>query len=504
MYIINAGLKFAFRKNVKVSDDVCPHCGWRTDISSFDAFRFFHVLRIPLIPIGKFHVEGMCRICHRHERKSFSEWMKEREDFVAAEKTRPPAADAASAIAHHRAVTRYMIREYEIQAADRILQTFPADRDVLAYLGRWYATVWMNEASVDCFERLLKQAPSDDARRGLAFAYSRLDNRPLARSAYMAMDRPDAREDFMPMLHLAVKMRRAGEHRDAYSLLSYVHGKLPERAVEHALFRSEARALERKLGMVKSLVGKRPGAKREALIAAIVVGFITASALLANLFMYYFQFVAVANGTSRTATVSFAPGKKATIKPRSVETLTIKEGTYDAVVTFGDGTRYIRRVTFENDFLARFYKHKTYVFNIRGAAIVVWGEVLFMRDAKKKTEKDTAGLKYSVHTGRELIYFTGVDYPFDKAPEEISLEKGEDRKIKTELVLMKHEPVDMLKLLVDAKEVTGDDLLAFMEGQIGTGYQNAEFNRSYRVFCGQLRQEDRYGRFLAGLSSGRK
>ena len=165
------GPRYVGRHDPTARAGVCSHCGREATLESFDTREWFALARVPLVPLGRYHVLDQCSLCTRHQRFLAPIWEEMRAQARRASQTivGQQPADARSAIEAHQRLASFQL-DAEAAALERAIEEhFPRDADALCYLAQLAAGAGREAEALRDYELAHLAAPSNPlAREGLA------------------------------------------------------------------------------------------------------------------------------------------------------------------------------------------------------------------------------------------------------------------------------------------------------------------------------------------------
>ena len=125
-YTLNGvGTSYWGKSNLDLHRDVCEHCGAVGDLASYDTGKYFVLLFLPLIPLGKLRILDECPKCRRHGALKLAEWRRLRHEEVgSAVTTLVEAGNPPLALLH--CVSSYPMapEDANLRAMDTLRETF--------------------------------------------------------------------------------------------------------------------------------------------------------------------------------------------------------------------------------------------------------------------------------------------------------------------------------------------------------------------------------------------
>lgn len=490
MFIV-FGTTFYHKANLKQKKDVCAFCKQVRPISSYEGWKFFHIYYVPIIPLGKKKVLNSCGGCDRYLQLSMAKWNELRTvQLEAAKKGYSQNQDKEHALQLLDALEVYASREEAEAFVREVSSRYDSDPEVLLQCAAWYRAHGYTEQASRLAHKSLSSEGADRARRillGIALEQGDL-NAALQQAA--ALETAEDQADMLELLKLAVKLRQGGRDRDAYNVLGKIASLYPAQAAAHYSVRKEARTLEKRLNMTRSVLGPPPDRKKDMMVLAALGGVAAALLLVVNFYLERHQSFVIANEFDVPVTVKVDEFAPLEIKPHEFKSFNIAEGRHSVQATVGGRVLTAEQIEINNSIKARFLDRMTFVLNLGG--VIVREEVVYTQKAPE-TEAEPV---FTLYTGRLLAALPGVDYAFVDPPQ--TLEVKTNRETKIHAYALRLDPYQTVAFLVDQSEkVPLEDALAHMEGRIAAGLVEPVYLNMYRNIAANNEQGPRAEAFLA-------
>ena len=441
------GTTYYGKKNIQTRSGPCPHCGNQVELKSYDTRKWFVIVLIPIIPLGRLRIVDYCPACTRHYAMEADKWetAKQLEVSGAQEKYRTnPTAE--SAIEAHQQMMNYHQLEDAAEFRKMMREKYADNAKVHAYLGAVLERFGQLEEATASYTRAFELRPDmPDARIGVARGHIRSGKLTEARAMLDFMEKPGAGQLYAlePLDTLARAFQKVERHEDALALFAVIQKELPhmneQRWFRDLIGKSE-KALKRKESQLptQKFTWKRffgPGnasTARTLLSIGIVLSMLALGLVISNEYIRRHRTLHIVNASTKYATVKISGlGEFTNLKGR--DGVTIKEGHYQAVIS----GPVQQTVEFEisSGYWARWFDDPAWVLNIGGESI------LELVHAHYKVE-DLEPPDYAFFYGESFHRFPEVTHPFKELPKTVSMKHGETRTL-VNLDLFEGEPYEL-------------------------------------------------------------
>ncbi len=339
------GTTYYGKKNIQTRSGPCPHCGNQVELKSYDTRKWFVIVLIPIIPIGRLRIIDYCPACNRHYAMEADKWetAKQLEVSGAQEKYRTNPTPE-SAIEAHQQMMNYHQLEDAATFRKMMREKYADNAKVHAYLGAVLERFGQVDEATASYTRAFELRPDmPDARIGVARGHIRSGKLDDARALLDFMEKPGAAQLYAlePLDTLARAFQRAERHEDALALFTVIQKELPhmnEQGWFRVLIGKSEKALKRKESQLptQKFAWKRffgPGnasTARTLLSIGIVLSVFALGLVISNEYIRRHRTLHIVNASSKYATVKISGvGEFTNLKGR--DGVTIKEGHYQRV-----------------------------------------------------------------------------------------------------------------------------------------------------------------------------
>ena len=434
------------KSEVEARRDVCDHCGKVGDQLSYDTRKYFVVLFLPVIPLGKLRVLDECPHCKRHGAVKLGEWRVAREEevrravdeFFANPTDRELALEALGTCMAYR-------RGDEVPAvAAKIYRNFGDDAELVSNVAGALQYFGNFDQAETAYRKALQLEDTPDRRQALAWVLIRKGQPAEARSYLDHLFNSGNPEAIGWFIFLVQGFQAKGEHREALQLVQALEHNFPAAREDKATKKELAKLRKASEKHVRS--GKpvatpllAPEKKRGATdwggrVAPLIAALILISFLLPLGFWIWDSATAyevhLVGGLDRSysveidgATYTVPPGQAAAIKlPRGQE--------FEVRVVEGGPDLEPVPFTVDVGFFASLTGDVTLVLNPDRLAVLLWAQARYSENPDPNEE-----LPYEFHTGEAVYSWIGVDYEFEEFPDEIEIPSSSSSVLKEGLLV---------------------------------------------------------------------
>jgi tetratricopeptide (TPR) repeat protein len=412
-------------KNQHARDDTCRNCGAHTSLRSYDTTKFFVLVYIPLIPLGRFRVVDQCAACTQHYAVPLKEWEEQRDEELSAASGALEADPWNGVLARALIQTcvNYHYRDGLDRFEARIGQALSTDPPGLAFLGSAYEYFEDYARAQASYRKSLALRDDSGARETLAIALLKQGNPADAKEFLWHLTRPGS-PDNDPLLYFLVEAYQAqAKHSEADEVLRAMVQKNPALS-EDAMYQRYRRRVEKRLGSFRPIAsplmkGKPLGydGSRRFWIASTVT-----AAILAAVGVFLFQLtqrvdVHVLNGLDKVYSVRI-DGKLHELPPYQALELSVRRGSGVFAEAIEAELGWASRVelVIPTGFWAAILDRNTYVLNPDQTAAIVWEQTEY------RVEPVDKEMPSRLHVGRGFYTFANLDFVFEEFPDEIQLD----------------------------------------------------------------------------------
>jgi hypothetical protein len=477
--------------NIRIRRGCCEFCGRWGDLRSYDTRRFFNVLLVPLVPLGKKRALCECPACRRSRIVPLGAFRSgpHRDVEAALDAFRRSPADENAA---RRALDTSIAFESEqpfLEAAGMPERGLPGNARLAAIVGSGCAFFERTREAEASYIRSLRIEADPDVQEALAVLYLKL-SRPDDAGKLISPILQLRRKEKLRLAYAAVgAFQNDGRHYEALALLEEAADAFPaiEFDPKYLNYRaaSEAAATSTK-GVTTPEFAElwsqpRPSAPPPRLGRRFVIPALVLLVLGIYLAVAYSEgssrWVFVVNGTHHAYDVTVA-GKTLTLKPMSHTRVQVPEG--EVAVVPSDDELGIKPQTcrIATPFFTRPFLNRTFVLNPDGAALVVQEEAEYVPNGSSKTGDPNTAPPH-LFAGDLLYSFDGMDYEFDPFPTSIEMDSSTSRMTKKRVGLYDRELTAEETLFVVEKEVGPEKLKQYIRNRAMTDPDNPEFVQIY-------------------------
>lgn len=434
------GSRYAGRKNVTTRAGVCPQCGRKTTLQSYDTREFVCILFVPLIPFARYRILDDCASCRRHHRVKLAVFEEQltREVEPLRVRVRARSTDPAAHAALAGKLFELSLAAEAEAAAHEGLRSVPGD----GLLSRWAGELAMERgdfAGAIPHLRVAASALKGDARAHRALGHALLVSKQpseatTALDAALRIDPSDA----VALDLVAHAHRESGNHSYALYALDALTAVAPALATDPEILRRK-KACKEQLGFpvteeerkASSLAGgARAWLTRETggfglrpvllvlgVVAAGAVAFLGVAAWNRSHITVYFD-----NALAKEVTVTAGP-HKVVLPPGERRMKELSPGKYTFVARAnGQELERFEEVLVAPPLSQAFDKPPFYVYDVMEARI--YDRYVVVYQAKDAPPRDPPGAETIAF--RRFFSQSGVDYAFREAPETLNIGKARE------------------------------------------------------------------------------
>ena len=478
-HLINGiGTWYLGKSNRRIDRGVCEHCGSFENLQSYDTTRYFLLVFLPLIPLGKWRVLRECGRCRRHGTVKLREWQRQRREQVA-EAIAAYEADPADPAKAGRAVGTTMVydrRDAFARLATLVLQHLGEDPDTLLTLADALHYFGRQEEAESALRRAHRLRDDPDTREALAVHLMR-QGKPEEAQQLLQHLLDDANPDSRGVLFFLVEAFQVkGDHRSALQVLDAIELVFPT-AAEEKEFKKYRRVSQKRQASGKPVrpvfLAPAPGAVRSsergwlgwlamAVWPLILVGLL-AAVVVPMVLAYRSASVYLVNGTSHQYAVEVA-GEGRILPPgrRPIELDIPRNETVVFKVAEPGLAVEPLEVHIRTPFWKGLFDRKTRIVNPDRTALVLWEQIGY---SENPDVLETMEFPASVQSGRGYYEFARVDFKFIDFPEEIEISSSSK--------IVTRERVDLIPvagplqaLFILQQQEDGKDLVPHLEARL--------------------------------------
>lgn len=503
------GTHYYGKKNLHKRNAPCPHCGQQVELTSYDTRLWVVFIFIPIFPLGRKRILDQCPACTRHFAVEAEKWetAKQLELSGAQDKYRS-SQSADDAIALHQQFMNFHQFEPAAEFRTEMKAKFADNAKVHAYLGSVLEHFGKDDEAAGFFARAFELRPDlPEARIGVARAHMQAGRTDEARTLLDFLEKPGAAQLYSlePIDQLSRVYQNAGKHEDALALFAIIQRELPHIA-EQKWFRKLVEKSEKALGRSASQLPKQkfslrrlfsgggaapgqPQANARTLLAiGIFLALFVLGFAISNEYIRRNRVLYVVNAFNQPATVRIAGGGSVD-HFRGVQQLTLKEGTYHAVVS-GPVTEEFD-FTVHAGYFDRWFGDTLWLLNVGGKAALVQTVAVYRQDPEPAS--------IYIRFGKSFETFADITHPFKELPSSVKVDRGGTKTL-SKLEVHDGEAVDVCSFLVGRGEES--QALDFAEASLKAEPEDEYMLRLYAGIGMKLRQTNRLDAFLkAGLAA---
>ncbi len=455
-HVVNGiGTWYWGKRNMRIRRSVCRFCGHAGDLRSYDTTLFFVLVFVPLVPLSKKRIIDECPRCRKHMAAKMRKWEEGKQKALAGalETCESAPGDVEKATDAVAACVGYHDEESFNAVATILAEPLAHDAGFQQVLAEAHAFFGHHEESEAAFRRSLALRPDPGVQERLDVLLIRHGSVDEARPAIDRVLEEKDREK-IGLVYLAVEACQAqGRHKDALELLERCAAAFPEAGRDKG-HRRYIKTSKRHGGLTEAGTGKkiksalitsegghrvvdRPWRARAAMLIAPALALIALAVYLG---------VAVSAGNSRKVWVVNGLGKPYTVEvggkpvvlaPMSARQVRVHEGNITVKVTSPGVPIPETRVRIVTPFLSRPMLNRTFVINPDRVALVGEETALY-----SPSPGSGPGGRSTLHVGKDLYSFSGLDYEFTDFPTQVKTPKSTGKLSKRRVTLWRQGPVE--------------------------------------------------------------
>lgn len=473
-YTLNGiGTMYYGKQNREEYESVCENCGKTGWMSAYETRLWFTILFIPIIPLKRQQVIDYCPSCSSHKAIPLEEWYRLKEQYPGlnsaekeeADTTAQPhepdkSGDSTGAIDRHLSLLHAGNEEEAESMAREMDLTFAGSLDIQLYLASYYLRREKEKEAQAALERVLQLDPENRwARRHVGIACLRKGSLTRARQLLSYLLESHTPGDAGVILELSTALWESQRYSEAYAYFEVIARDFKRTASKNGKYRRMVKDTEARTGSPRSILPPSAVVKRLAvagIVLIVLLGILYAAQTAAKQRTLY-----VVNGLPVNA-VFTVPGKEPlVIGPSGRFSIVLKEGEHQASVKIEKQAEKTVKFTLSDGFWARLFKPSTFVFNIEGAAVIIWQKVRY-----RENPREDDPYHYNIHTGEPLIKIEKgkIDYLFTPLPETITIVSG-DFMDKTRLGVLDGKPGNLVWQIIH-EMIPPNNVLTYLESHL--------------------------------------
>jgi len=447
----------------------CEHCVELGDLASYDTTKYFVVVFVPLIPLGKLRIFDECPSCHRHGVMKLREWenlkKSEVEEAVALFRAQPSSSEAGHRLL--QACAAYGKETQFLEHSKEVLQHHGGDASTLSLMSEVLEEYGHLEQAEGALKKSLQGEESPERRRRLRWLMIR-NGRPQDARPGLAPVYAEGDATFLPDLYLLVEGFQAqGQHREALAELDAIQKAFPDEAktkiFRHLRKQSESRRQTGEAVISPTLQPPQPPLPENDLSGKLARWGSPVLLLLLVGFLGWWLFnngtrhpVYIVNGLDTRYSLEVA-GRTVQLPPSGhvVERLPLRR-SFSVQPAEGAPPFEPFEVKIDLSFREGFSSKRIPVLNPDRSLLLLRETVAYLPEeasANEALEEDL--LPWKVFAGKSTYIFAKIDYPFEDFPDQIEMSSESSRVRRTRLGRMEVPPIVAWSLLQSPQADSG-------------------------------------------------
>ncbi|MCP3959532.1 MAG: hypothetical protein GY719_16920 [bacterium] len=441
------GTSYWGKTNVELRRDVCEHCQAAGDLISYDTTKYFVLVFLPLLPLGKLRVLDECPSCRRHRVMKLGQWQELRQqsvaEAIAAYQANPTDREAAQNAAHTCAA--FQDREAFVGLAGRILETFGNDAEMVADIGSTLGYFGHIQEAEVAYRKSLAVRDDAEIRQALGVVLLRQERPDDAWPMLEHLFQSETVDEAGTLFLLVEAYQAQGKHTEALQILDALAQKFPDLAGDKSFAKTRKRSQKHQRSGKKipsALLAPTKVARESALTRRLATLVWPLLLLLLVVPVAWFAIssareheVYLANGLTQRYAVRIGeethhlpPGRAVPVK--------VAQGVDHVAQVVGDGPA-LEPVSFRVDlsFWKSLSGDHTFVVNPDRLAVLIWNQVQYAEIPDPNREDP-----YEVRTGKAFYTYEGVDYEFHDFPDEVTLPSSRNSVLRENVDLLADRP----------------------------------------------------------------
>lgn len=478
---IYRGTFYYLKRELKRRWGVCKFCGRRSRLSSFDAYKFYHLI----FTAGKVHVDGLCPICGKGSEMEYDQWPPLRETALlkAQERYAPDLNNYENAIKLHKAYELYGSDRESAEFAALMEERFPRNIAVCYYLANYYRALADYERALIIYDDLIRKSPgSEELIYSLAHLYFEKGDYSEALDYFFQCKGLSLKGDMERLLQMTKLLYLDAQYFKARKVLDFIKASFPELADRSNSFE----ALMYRVGKKTGLLAPEYSFYRIKQLSIAASFILTLSIVFAavNFYLALNQPLYLTNYLTKPVKLTFRDNRRFQLAPGSLVKSRIDEGRHRVKIEIEGGPAYYRELTVDNTLFQRFSRGNIFVLNIKGAALMLWGEVTY---SKKEVPGDSSRSNFKLFAGHEYYTFRNISFPFRTPPDSIYFKRGRSVEVKSYLKLLEtSDRRETLEMLLQYRErIERKALMRYLIEQL-----ELEDDENFQRLLQRLKSED--------------
>jgi len=456
------GTHYWGKANLETRWAVCEHCGRSGDLRSYDTTKYFVVVFLPLIPLGKLRILDDCPQCRRHQTIKLSQWASQRKELVAAAlaayfeqpEDRERAEQALGTCVYYRE------GEEVLPLVAKIYRCFGQDVEMVTQLAETLDFFDQPQPAESAYKRALGLSDTPGLRESLAGLLIRQGRPGEAQPLLDHLVQSDAPHALGSLLFLVEGFQAQGQHAEALQLLKSLKTNFVQFRDDKA-FKKELRKLrkisEKHVQSRKPVISSALATAGKAVDGGADWGGRFALAVWPLLILAFLgplgwwmkssaesHGLHLVSGLDRAYQVEIEGLRYTVPAGQAAEIEVPRNQDLTAVVMPGGPDLETMNFRLEATFWQSLWGQKMYVLNPDRVGVLLWAQTRYAENPNPDEE-----LPYEFRVGEGLYSWEGVDYKFEEFPEEIQISSSSSSVVKDGLTLMTNStPSELFYLLL--------------------------------------------------------
>ncbi|MCC6680221.1 MAG: hypothetical protein IT445_04885 [Phycisphaeraceae bacterium] len=401
----------------------CEHCGQYTRLSSHDTGRYFCLLYVPLIPLGKLRIIDQCPLCKRMRTMKLAEWNRQKTEQVskAVNEHLAAPADQDKAAAAIAATVFFEDESAFLGLTERIADTFAHDDKILAALAQGYGYFGYPDAAVDAYEQslALKDDPVMHQRLALLLAHLKQPKQAEPHARSVLEDKAASNTGLLYVI--AGTYLEQGQHAEAARLIDESLAAFPHleknkdwRKLRKLADKSSTRRLNVLPDIDQPVRSSRFGGKVAAIIgpAILLIAALIYLIVAASLGRHT---VHVVNGLNRPYIVEIE-GQTLSLAPHERKSLKLDEGAVLVHVQEANLGIADQSLSIHTSLLSRPFRRTTFIINPDQTALLCVMPIAYSECGDIEPDEP-----FRLLLGQALYALAKIDYPFQEPPNTLQI-----------------------------------------------------------------------------------
>lgn len=438
-YRVNGtGTWYYGKKNLYSYQGVCPYCGAKTKLKSYDTTEFFTLFFIPVIPLGEKRVIDECNFCSKHRVLKLKEWEKFSQDKINELHTKWLAdpQNAENVINLLDAITYFQAADKLNAITDGIKKYCYADPKALYKLGKAHAFFNQLDPAISAFNAALAVDPQNDTYKeslaeSLIKSLKPAEARPLLTHIFQY-----GIKDRLYYIYLLIECYQyLGDHNTALQVIqecSYAFPDLKDKNPLVAYQKKSNRSLKSSCKIKGNLISSATSTHKNKKLSFTLPKLVFPALMIILIAIYFINsfFIGISrkvylvNGLDKPYHVVIN-GKQIHLEPMTQTVVRLPEGHIEMDISEINPEEKIIDFNIKTNFLTRPLSHPLFIINPDKVAVLFWTETIYT------TKDDSSGdyePPYNYYTGQYFYELKDVYYLFEEFPETIQMRANSEIK----------------------------------------------------------------------------